>query len=62
MTVITTPTLTTLAEGLRFPEGPVVLPDGSVALVEIERGIITAVSPAGEKRLLATPGGGPNGS
>jgi gluconolactonase len=55
------PNLTTLAEGLRFPEGPVAMPDGSIALVEIEAGRITAVTPAGEKRLLATPGGGPNG-
>ncbi len=61
MTFTVTPELTTLAEGLRFPEGPVVLPDGSVALVEIERGIITAVAPGGAKRVLATPGGGPNG-
>ena len=27
-----------LARGLRFPEGPVWMKDGSVALVEIERG------------------------
>ena len=26
-----------LATGLRFPEGPVAMPDGSVLLVEIER-------------------------
>lgn len=25
-----------VAEGLRFPEGPVAMPDGSVILVEIE--------------------------
>lgn len=61
MTVTVTPTLTTLAEGLRFPEGPVVMPDGSVAVVEIASGSITAVTPAGEKRSLARPGGGPNG-
>jgi gluconolactonase len=53
--------LTTLAEGLRFPEGPVVLPDGSVALVEIAAGRITAIAPDGAKRVIATPGGGPNG-
>ncbi len=53
--------LQVLAEGLRFPEGPVVLPDGSVAVVEIAAGRITAVTPQGEKKVLATTGGGPNG-
>ena len=55
------PELHVMAEGLRFPEAPVVLPDGSVAVVEIAAGRITAVAPAGEKRVLATTGGGPNG-
>jgi gluconolactonase len=50
-----------LAEGLRFPEGPVVLPDGRVALVEIEAGQITTIAPDGTKSVLARPGGGPNG-
>jgi gluconolactonase len=50
-----------LATGLRFPEGPVWLSDGSVALVEIARGTITIVDPKGGVRVLATPGGGPNG-
>jgi gluconolactonase len=39
----------------------VVLPDGSIALVEIAAGRITAVAPDGAKRVIATPGGGPNG-
>ena len=30
--------LTIRAEGLRFPEGPIALPDGSVILVEIAAG------------------------
>jgi len=50
-----------LAEGLRFPEGPVVMPDGSVAVVEIAAGRITSVNPDGSTRVIATPGGGPNG-
>ena len=29
------PKLTVVAEGLRFPEGPIAMPDGSVILVEI---------------------------
>lgn len=51
----------TVATGLRFPEGPVWLRDGSVALVEIERGTLTVVSPGGDVRVLAELGGGPNG-
>ncbi len=50
-----------LAEGLRFPEGPVWMKDGSVALVEIARGTVTVVEADGRVRVLATPGGGPNG-
>lgn len=55
------PALTPLAEGLRFPEGPVALADGSVALVEIAAGRITRIGPDGAKTVLASPGGGPNG-
>jgi gluconolactonase len=51
----------TVTTGLRFPEGPVALPDGSVVLVEIERGTITRVEPNGATRVVAEPGGGPNG-
>ncbi len=47
--------------GLRFPEGPVVMPDGSVILTEIEAGRITRVLPGGSKQLIAQTGGGPNG-
>lgn len=52
---------TILAEGLQFPEGPVACADGSVLLVEIERGTITRVAAGGEVSVLAEPGGGPNG-
>lgn len=50
-----------VAEGLRFPEGPVWMPDGSIVLVEIEPGRITRVRPDGRKETVAEPGGGPNG-
>lgn len=50
-----------VADGLRFPEGPVVLADGSVVVVEIARGCLTRIAPDGTARVLATPGGGPNG-
>ena len=52
---------TTVADGLRFPEGPVAMPDGSVLLVEIEEGRITRVRADGTTEIVAEPGGGPNG-
>ncbi len=50
-----------MASGLRFPEGPVALADGSVVLVEIARGTISRVAPDGTVTVLAETGGGPNG-
>ena len=50
-----------VADGLRFPEGPVALPDGSIVLVEIEPGRITRIHPDGRRQLVAELGGGPNG-
>jgi gluconolactonase len=52
---------TFVAEGLRFPEGPVLWRDGSVLLVEIERGVVTRVASDGTVSVLADLGGGPNG-
>ncbi len=51
----------TMATGLRFPEGPVIMEDGSVILVEIESGRITRVWGEGRTETVAEPGGGPNG-
>jgi gluconolactonase len=51
-----------VAEGLRFPEGPVAMADGSVVLVEIAAKRITRVAPDGGKTTVAEPGGGPNGA
>lgn len=51
-----------IASGLRFPEGPVVLPDGDVLVVEIERGTLTRVRPDGTLQVVADLGGGPNGA
>jgi gluconolactonase len=56
------PKFTRLASGLRFPEGPVAMPDGSVILVEIERRTLSRVTPAGAVEVIATLGGGPNGA
>src|ERR1700679_2202394 len=51
----------TVASGLRFPEGPVAMRDGSVVLVEIERQTVSRVAPDGTVTVVAHSGGGPNG-
>ncbi|MBC7430585.1 MAG: SMP-30/gluconolactonase/LRE family protein, partial [Rubritepida sp.] len=51
----------TMANGLRFPEGPVALADGAVILVEIEAGRITRIGTDGARTTLATIAGAPNG-
>lgn len=53
--------LTVLASGLRFPEGPIAMPDGSVLVVEIARGTLSRVAD-GEVSVVAELGGGPNGA
>jgi len=50
-----------IATGLRFPEGPVAMADGSVVLVEIEAGRITRVAGNGARTVLAQTAGAPNG-
>jgi gluconolactonase len=50
-----------IAEGLDFPEGPVVMEDGSVIVVETHGGRLTRCWGGGRKEVVATPGGGPNG-
>lgn len=50
-----------LLDGLRFPEGPVALPDGGAACVEVGGGTVVAVDAQGGRRVLAETGGGPNG-
>ena len=56
------PHLTEITSGLRFPEGPIAMPDGSIILVEIERGTLSRVTPDGKIHVVAKPGGGPNGA
>lgn len=53
---------TEIASGLRFPEGPIALPDGSVLLTEIERRTLSRVSADGRVDVVAECGGGPNGA
>jgi gluconolactonase len=57
-----TPTIREIARGLRFPEGPIVLPDGSILVVEIAAGRLTRVGRGGGVEVVATLGGGPNGA
>jgi gluconolactonase len=52
---------TEITSGLRFPEGPVAMDDGSVIVVEIAAGAVTRVKQDGSKHSVAKPGGGPNG-
>jgi gluconolactonase len=54
--------ITEITSGLRFPEGPIAMPDGSILLVEIERQTLSRVSPNGEVTVVAALGGGPNGA
>jgi len=51
-----------IASGLRFPEGPIAMADGSVVLVEIQSGHLSRVSPDGTITRIAETGGGPNGA
>ena len=57
-----TPAIKQIASGLRFPEGPVAMSDGSVVLVEIERRTLSRVTLDGKIHVIATLGGGPNGA
>ncbi len=52
-----------IATGLRFPEGPIAMPDGSVLVVEIAGGRLTRVRAARRQAaVVAELGGGPNGA
>jgi len=53
---------TEITSGLRFPEGPIAMPDGSVILVEMFGPRITRVLPDGTKQTVAEIVGGPNGA
>ena len=56
------PNMRVITDGLEFPEGPVVMPDGSVILVEIMGQRLTRVRPDGRKETVAKLQGGPNGA
>ncbi|NND73889.1 MAG: SMP-30/gluconolactonase/LRE family protein [Ilumatobacter sp.] len=56
------PELTEIAAGLRFPEGPIAMPDGSVILVEMFGPRLTRVLADGTTETIAEIEGGPNGA
>ena len=55
-----------LAEDLKFPEGPIAMPDGSIVLVEIAAGTLSRLTPSHDgvysHSVVAQLGGGPNGA
>ena len=51
-----------VAKGLKFPEGPICMNDGTIILVEIARGTLSRIMPSGEINVIANLGGGPNGA
>ena len=53
--------MVTFADDLQRPEGPVALPDGSIALVEGGRGCVTEIAPDGGARRTIAVTGEPNG-
>ncbi|MGB6058643.1 MAG: SMP-30/gluconolactonase/LRE family protein [Microthrixaceae bacterium] len=56
------PEFRTIADGLKFPEGPVAFDDGSVMVVEIAGERLTRVDADGSTEVLAAIPGGPNGA
>jgi gluconolactonase len=53
--------ITALAEGLKFPEAPVPMNDGSVLFVQIESKQVSRLMPDGTVSLVKQMEGGPNG-
>src|SRR2546423_11831831 len=53
--------ITEITSGLRFPEGPVWMPDGSVLCVELLGGTVVRVQSDGKKEVVSENGGSPNG-
>jgi sugar lactone lactonase YvrE len=46
-----------IARGLKFPEGPIAMSDGSALVVEIEGGNLTRVEPDGTLTVVGRCGG-----
>jgi gluconolactonase len=58
---VTDADFTEVANGLRFPEGPVAMPDGSVVVAEMFGERVTRVGADGATSVIAEIRGGPNG-
>ena len=56
------PEAVAVASALQFPEGPLVLPDGSIGFVEVRRGTLSKIGKDGVVQVVADLGGGPNGA
>ena len=54
--------LEVVAEGLKFPEGPMAMSDGSIVLVEMRARTLTRIDARGKREVIAELGGGPNGA
>ena len=55
------PELELFAEGVEFPEGPVVCDDGSVIVVELRGKRVTRLRRDGSRHVIAHVEGSPNG-
>ncbi len=52
---------TEITAGLRFPEGPVAMPDGTVVVAEVLGERVTRIHPDGSSDVICEVKGGPNG-
>jgi gluconolactonase len=51
-----------VTDGLKFPEGPMAMADGSVIVVEMRARTLTRIDRQGRHEIIAELGGGPNGA
>lgn len=51
-----------VAEGVGFPEGPVIMKDGSLLFVDVRHGTLSRLGTDGKVTVVAETGGGPNGA
>lgn len=61
MTSLNEADIEVVAQDLAFPEGPVVMQDGSIVVLELRGGRVTRCW-NGRKETICEPGGGPNGA
>ena len=51
-----------ICSGMKYPEGPIAVADGSLVICELAGGTLTSVSREGATRVIAALGGSPNGA